>query len=102
MVACKIGSYSDAGGRVKVTGLLYLPYGPAFSYTPLNMLYIYWKIRAQSRKSDWWRILDVQLEFLFSTNSNEANNDNEESSSERIPTTTQQSKLQSVFIDPYH
>jgi hypothetical protein len=49
-VACTIGPYNEAGEWAKVIGLLYLPYGPAFLYAPINTCYFSWAVRSQRRK----------------------------------------------------
>jgi hypothetical protein len=63
-IGCTMGSYSDAGGWAKVIGLFYLPYGPAFIYTPINTFYIYWMVRMQSRQSDKWGMAVVSRDSL--------------------------------------
>lgn len=62
-VACTIGSHKDPGGWLKVIGLFYLPYGPAFVYAPINTFYIYWKYRRQSRSARRWSFRIQQLSF---------------------------------------
>jgi hypothetical protein len=58
-IGCTIGSSYDEGGWAKVIGLFYLPYGPAFILMPLNTLYIYLKVKNQSRKGNRWRLSTV-------------------------------------------
>jgi hypothetical protein len=63
-IGCTMGSYNGAGGWAKVIGLFYLPYGPAFIYTPINTFYIYWTVRMQSRRNNKWRMTVVSRDSL--------------------------------------